>query len=82
MAKFREHHDDGFLAHARVPREDGARFWQWAANISRWLDDTSHISIRYGIRYDGVDIEQLSPGTAASCCCSSTSRSTKATIGH
>lgn len=63
MAKFREHHDEGFLAHARVPREDGARFWQWAANISRWLDDTSHISIRYGIRYDGVDIEQLSPGT-------------------
>jgi ABC-type enterochelin transport system ATPase subunit len=63
MAKFREHHDEGFLAHTRVPREDGARFWQWAANISRWLDDTSHISIRYGVRYDGVDIEQLSPGT-------------------
>lgn len=63
MAKFREHHDEGFLEHSRVQREAGARFWQWAADISRWLDDTSHISIRYGIQYDGVDIEQLSPGT-------------------
>jgi energy-coupling factor transporter ATP-binding protein EcfA2 len=63
MAKFREQHDEGFLEHAPVQRGEGARFWQWAADISRWLDDTSHISIRYGISYDGVDIEQLSPGT-------------------
>jgi energy-coupling factor transporter ATP-binding protein EcfA2 len=63
MANFREHHNEGFLEHARVQREAGARFWQWGADIARWLDDTSHISIRYGIQYDGVDIEQLSPGT-------------------
>ena len=63
MAKFRKRHDEHFLEHAPVRREESARFWQWAANISRWLDDTSHVSIRYGIRYDGVDIEQLSPGT-------------------
>jgi energy-coupling factor transporter ATP-binding protein EcfA2 len=37
--------------------------WDWAAKVARWLDDTSHIAIRYGIQYDGADIEQLSPGT-------------------
>jgi energy-coupling factor transporter ATP-binding protein EcfA2 len=63
MAKFRKRHDEHFLEHALVRREDGARYWQWGANIARWLDDTSHVSIRYGISYDGVDIEQLSPGT-------------------
>jgi len=63
MADFRERHDEHFLEHALVRREDGARYWQWGANISRWLDDTSHVTIRYGISYDGVDIEWLSPGT-------------------
>ena len=28
-----------------------------------WLYDTSHITVQYGIEYEGVAIEQLSPGT-------------------
>ncbi|MFX8817267.1 hypothetical protein ABTM85_20830, partial [Acinetobacter baumannii] len=31
--------------------------------VAAWLNSTDHISVRYGIQYDGVDIEQLSPGT-------------------
>jgi predicted ATPase len=35
----------------------------WVQQVATWLYDASHISINYGIRYDGVAIEQLSPGT-------------------
>lgn len=31
--------------------------------IARWLFSTDHVQIQYGIEYDGVAIEQLSPGT-------------------
>jgi ABC-type lipoprotein export system ATPase subunit len=36
---------------------------KWNKSVSAWLYDTSHIRLRYGIEYDGVAIEQLSPGT-------------------
>lgn len=36
---------------------------EWARQISDWLYSTEHISVGYGLQYDGVDIEQLSPGT-------------------
>ena len=35
----------------------------WNKDVAAWLYDTSHITIRYGIEYEGVAIEQLSPGT-------------------
>ena len=35
----------------------------WYKAISAWLYSTDHIRLRYGIEYDGVAIEQLSPGT-------------------
>ncbi|MFA5910545.1 MAG: hypothetical protein WC815_17325 [Vicinamibacterales bacterium] len=28
-----------------------------------WLYDVAHISLRYGLKYNGVDLEKLSPGT-------------------
>lgn len=31
--------------------------------IAAWLYDTSHIQVEYGIEFDGVEIENLSPGT-------------------
>lgn len=36
---------------------------EWASSISKWLHSTSHIDVSYGLQYDGVDIERLSPGT-------------------
>jgi ABC-type lipoprotein export system ATPase subunit len=35
----------------------------WYKDVSAWLYSTDHIKLRYGIEYDGVAIEQLSPGT-------------------
>lgn len=31
--------------------------------FANWLFDTSHISIEYGLQYEGVELERLSPGT-------------------
>jgi hypothetical protein len=36
---------------------------EWARSVSEWLYSTDHIQVGYGLRYDGVDIERLSPGT-------------------
>jgi hypothetical protein len=63
MAKFRDRHDSDLLEHSQVPNTDLTRYWEWAAKVANWLDGTSHVHIRYGIQYDKVDIEQLSPGT-------------------
>lgn len=46
---------------AHIP--EGADFRAWARDISDWLYSTAHITVGYGLKYDGVDIEQLSPGT-------------------
>ena len=35
----------------------------WTRSVAEWLYETSHIQIEYGIEYEGVTIEQLSPGT-------------------
>ena len=63
MADFRKKHEQQLLEHAPVKRSDGEAFSIWARKISDWLYATSHIRVSYGLQYDGVDIERLSPGT-------------------
>jgi ABC-type lipoprotein export system ATPase subunit len=63
MAAFREEHDRHFIEQAKVPRSDVQAFRKWAADIATWLNSTEQISVKYGVQYDGVAIEQLSPGT-------------------
>jgi predicted ATP-dependent endonuclease of OLD family len=41
------------------PEEQNA----WNQSVAAWLYSTDHITIQYGIEYEGVAIEQLSPGT-------------------
>lgn len=63
MAKFRDAHESELIAHAPVDRGNAAAFREWGGRISAWLYGTDHIKIAYGVQYEGVDIEQLSPGT-------------------
>jgi hypothetical protein len=63
MARFREAHERAFVEHAPVDRGNVQAFREWAGRISAWLYGTSHIRIAYGVQYEGLDIEQLSPGT-------------------
>ncbi|WP_372027431.1 AAA family ATPase [Tistrella mobilis] len=63
MASFREANERGLVEHAQVERSDASAFREWAGRISSWLYGTDHITVSYGVQYEGVDIEQLSPGT-------------------
>lgn len=47
----------------RTHMPENADFRGWARSISDWLYSTDHITVSYGLQYDGDDIEQLSPGT-------------------
>ncbi|KGH31089.1 TrlF family AAA-like ATPase [Comamonas testosteroni] len=63
MADFRASHEAQLLDHSPVERSDAEAFREWGGRISAWLYGTDHIKITYGVQYEGVDIEQLSPGT-------------------
>jgi energy-coupling factor transporter ATP-binding protein EcfA2 len=63
MQAFRAEHDSHILAHAPVQPTDRRAYLEWGARVAEWLTSTDHISVSYGVQYDGVDIEQLSPGT-------------------
>ncbi|MGX9943171.1 TrlF family AAA-like ATPase [Bradyrhizobium denitrificans] len=63
MQAFRDKHQDALLEKAPYPRSDQANYRPWSRRFAQWLYSTDHISIEYGIRYDGIDIRKLSPGT-------------------
>ncbi|MFG1625442.1 TrlF family AAA-like ATPase [Kribbella sp. NPDC049227] len=63
MMAFRDEHDRHFIEQAKAPSTEKTVFRKWAAGIAAWLNSTEHISVKYGVQYDGVEIEQLSPGT-------------------
>jgi len=51
------------FAHAPYAPTQQAEFRLWSKQFAHWLFGTDHISVRYEIIYDGVDIRKLSPGT-------------------
>ena len=63
MAEFRRLYQNDLLDHSPVMRNDQAEFRVWSKRFAQWLFSIDHIEIRYGIEYDGVDIQKLSPGT-------------------
>jgi hypothetical protein len=63
MAEFRRLYQNDLLDHSPVAHTDQAEFRAWSKRFAQWVFSTDHITIRYGIDYDGVDIRKLSPGT-------------------
>ncbi|MDE1714391.1 AAA family ATPase (plasmid) [Chromobacterium amazonense] len=47
----------------RGHRPDHMEPKEWARRVSAWLFSTDHIAVGYGLEFDGVPIERLSPGT-------------------
>jgi ABC-type lipoprotein export system ATPase subunit len=62
MAGFLERYYEELLK-ARPTAPGDPEYRQWSQLVGSWLYETSHIRVQYGIEYDGVAIEQLSPGT-------------------
>ncbi|MCH9674389.1 MAG: ATP-binding protein [Gammaproteobacteria bacterium] len=63
MTEFRAEYDGTLKAAAPVDRKDLKAYRHWAAQVSEWMYSTAHIEISYGIQYEGLEIERLSPGT-------------------
>lgn len=63
MAGFIASHYKALLAHAPYAPADQEAFRHWLKRFAQWLFSTDHISVRYEILYDGIDIRKLSPGT-------------------
>lgn len=62
MIAFRRAHESDLLEH-RPATLKGFEAREWAERMGTWLYSTDHIQLSYGIQYEGVDIQQLSPGT-------------------
>ena len=63
MTAFMTQYLKDLLAHAPYAPTQQAEFRAWSKQFAHWLFSTDHITVRYEISYDGVDIRKLSPGT-------------------
>lgn len=63
MTAFMAKYLRGLLSHAPFAPTQQAEFRAWSKQFAHWLFGTDHITVRYEISYDGVDIRKLSPGT-------------------
>lgn len=63
MAAFMDKYIKDLFAHAPYAPAQQTEFRAWSKKFAHWLFGTDHISIRYEISYDGIDIRKLSPGT-------------------
>lgn len=51
------------MSHAPYAPAQQLEFRAWSKQFAHWLFGTDHITVRYEISYEGVDIRKLSPGT-------------------
>jgi AAA domain, putative AbiEii toxin, Type IV TA system len=63
MTAFLGQYVNALLSHAPYAPTQQAEFRVWSKKFAHWLFGTDHITVRYEISYDGVDIRKLSPGT-------------------
>lgn len=63
MSAFRAKYGHTIRNAANVNTSVAAELRQWGANVSEWIYSTEHISVTYGMQYEGIEIDTLSPGT-------------------
>ena len=63
MSRFIASYTKDLVAHAPVIPTQQEEFRAWSTKFAHWLFSTSHISIRYEITYESVELRKLSPGT-------------------
>lgn len=63
MTAFMAKYLSDLLSHAPYAPTQQAESRAWSKQFAHWLFGTDHITVRYEISYDGVDIRKLSPGT-------------------
>jgi ABC-type hemin transport system ATPase subunit len=63
MTQFIATYWKALVAHAPYAPTQKQELRDWSRQFAQWLFRTDHITIRYEIAYDSVDIRKLSPGT-------------------
>ena len=63
IADFLGKYEKALRDHSPVLPSEVDKYREWSSKISAWIYGTDHISINYGVQYDGIEIQQLSPGT-------------------
>ncbi len=63
MTAFMAKYAKDLLSHAPYAPTQQVEYRTWSKQFAHWLFSTDHITVRYEIAYDGVDIRMLSPGT-------------------
>jgi hypothetical protein len=63
MTTFMGKYMNDLLSQAPYAPAQQTEFRAWLKQFAHWLYGTEHLSVRYEISYDGVDIRNLSPGT-------------------
>jgi hypothetical protein len=63
MGTFRDRFEEALRQHRAQEVRSPEERRDWNGRIAAWLYDTDHISVTYGVQYEGEDIERLSPGT-------------------
>ena len=63
MANFISVYMRDLMSQAPFGQNQHVEFRGWLKQFAHWLFATDHISVRYEIVYDGIDIRKLSPGT-------------------
>ncbi len=59
MTAFIAKHAESLKQH--MPAQE--KYREWARKVAEWLYSTDHVHVGYGLQYDRVEIERLSPGT-------------------
>lgn len=63
MSAFRDRFEETLRLHRPLDVTSSEERRSWNGRIAAWLYSTDHISVSYGVQYEGEDIERLSPGT-------------------
>ena len=64
MSDFREKYGQDFWKHAyEDAKANRGTKKHWYNRISTWLYSIDHVKVSYGLKYERVDVQQLSPGT-------------------
>jgi len=63
MTSFRAAYNQTIKNAANIDISIPSEVRKWGAKVSKWLYSTDHITVTYGMQYEGVEIDTLSPGT-------------------
>jgi hypothetical protein len=60
---FSQQYSESLRVQSNVDRTNELAYRDWEKRVSEWLYGADHVTLRYSLEYDGLDITRLSPGS-------------------